>query len=256
MTFARGTRSAAAFALPVLLLAACCPEDPPPSGPGVFEQGVNGFAGFADTSIFSENAYSGGASDGIFSGTNAQLNHRRALLRIDLSSIPQGSIITEAALSLTVERSGENFGDLPFTLHRVTRAWGAGAVEGIFQGGFGAPANAGDATWPAARHQQEAWTTPGGDFVALPSAQADAGRAGLAATWDGPGVVADVQSWVDEPETNFGWILISTREGESQRVKKFYSSEARRGRPRLTLTIQPPGEDKLLRLMFPMEGAQ
>ncbi|MBI1321558.1 MAG: DNRLRE domain-containing protein [Candidatus Hydrogenedens sp.] len=244
------------IALPVmaLLFAGCIPTAPTPPGTYIFEDGVDGYAGFADTSIFSENEYSGGASDGIFSGTNAQLNTRRALIRVDLSSIPAGSVVTSATLSLTVERSGENFGNLPFTLHRVTRAWGEGRVVGRGEGGFGAPADEGDATWIASRHRETTWTSPGGDYAPEASATAASGPAGATDTWSGPGMAADVQAWVDNPNANFGWILISTQEGAKQRVKKFYSSEATRSRPRLVVTIENGAVSKLVNILVPSPG--
>jgi hypothetical protein len=46
-----------------------------------------------------------------------------------------------------------------------------------------------------------------------------------------------VQAWINTPETNFGWIVISTIEGEKQRVKKFHSSEATAFRPVVTILI-------------------
>jgi len=204
----------------------------------VFEQGLDGYEGIADTSIFSELPDNGGGgTDGIFSGTTLQLGDRRALIRVDLSEIPPGSTVVAAQLELAVSMSGGNFGDIAYSLHRVTRGWGAGTEVGPVEGGFGAPADTGSATWDAARHGVELWDLMGGDYLPTPSATGVAGPVGTVASWSGPGLVADVQAWVDDPSANFGWILVSGIEGEQQRVKKFHSSEAEAERPRLTVVI-------------------
>lgn len=211
----------------------------------VLEQGLDGFAGFEDTSIYSENENSGGGNDGIFSGTNQQLRDRRALIRVDVSFIPQDATVLDAQLQLTVERSGGNFGEFDYTLHRLVKEWGEGDVVGGLMGGFGGPAEPGDATWVSNKHMMSLWDTPGGDFVSVASATAAAGRQDSVAVWSGPGLASDVQGWIENPSDNFGWIVISAIEGEQQRVKKFFSSEALTSRPRLTITVDiplgPPG---------------
>lgn len=211
-----------------------------------FEQGVSGFTGFDDTTIFSEFDNSGGGTDGIFSGTINQLTfggdtrHRRALIRIDLSSIPSGWTVNSVSLQMTVELSGGNFGDIDYSLHRVLKTWGEGVVVGPSAGGFGGPAQSGDATWQANRYLVSAWDNAGGDFEPIASATAAAGTAGSNVTWSDPGMVADVQRWVDIPLQNKGWIVISALEGTQQRVKKFHSSEAAQFRPVLTVVATPP----------------
>jgi len=209
-----------------------------------FEQGVDGYLGFADTSIFEENDFSGGGTDAIFSGTNGQLDTRRALIRANLVDIPAGSTVTGVQFALTVSMSGDNFGDIDYALHRVTAGWGEGAVVGLSEGGFGAPSNPGDATWTERRRDEASWDTPGGDFVAMPSATAAAGRADDLVVWTGPGLVDDVQAWVDEADTNHGWIIIGALEGSLKRVKRFHSSEAAAFGPRLIVEYdQPPPEN-------------
>jgi hypothetical protein len=205
----------------------------------VLIQGVGGYVGFEDTSLFSENENSGGGSDGVFAGTNGQLDTRRALIRADFSVIPQGSTITDVSLQMTVMMSGDNFGNVDFTLHKVFRDWGEGDVIGLSEGGFGAMAAPGDATWLSNAHGASSWTDAGGDFAPNVSATAAAGLAGTTATWGGPNLVADVQGWIEDPSSNHGWLILSTIEGEFKRVKKFYSSEALQDRPVLTIQFTP-----------------
>jgi hypothetical protein len=43
-------------------------------------------------------------------------------------------------------------------------------------------------------------------------------------SWSGPGLVADVQSWLDNPQDNFGWVLIGN-ESVAQTAKRFDTHE-------------------------------
>lgn len=203
-------------------------------------QGENGYFGFDDTSIFSENQNSGGGTDGIFSGTNGQLDTRRALIRADLSMIPPGSTVTSVSLQLNVWMSGDNFGDFDYTLHRTLRDWGEGTVVGSSEGGFGDTPDLGDATWVSNFHGTSTWTNPGGDFSPTASATATAGFAGTTATWSDAGMAADAQGWVDDPASNFGWTIVSSIEGQFKRVKKFRSAESPILRPVLIIEYTPP----------------
>lgn len=207
-----------------------------------FEQGAEGYAGFRDTTLFQDlPSNAGGGIDGIFSGTIRTSFLRRALISADLSSIPTDAVVTSARLEMVVERSGGNFGDIAYGLHRLQRTWGEGeAVIPNDPGGLGASAATGDATWGDAFFNQENWTTPGGDFEATASATANAGQQGATVIWEGPGLTADVQTWVANPASNFGWVIITPDEGIIQRVKKFSSSEALADRPVLIVETQDP----------------
>lgn len=166
--------------------------------------------------------------------------HRRALLRADLSIVPPGWIVEDVSLTLTVQQSGGNFGDIDYTLHRVTDSWGEGSVVGASMGGFGGPAQTGDATWLSRHHNSALWIAQGGDFIATPSATAAAGIAGSVVTWSSAGMIDDVQQWVNVPATNEGWIVISSLEGTRQRVKNFYSAESSESRPAIQIVARPP----------------
>lgn len=216
-----------------------------------FEQGVDGYSGFRDTTLFQDlPTNAGGGIDGIFSGTIRTSFLRRALISVDLGAIPRDAVVRSVRLEMVVERSGGNFGDIAYGLHRLQRVWGEGEAQIPSEpGGLGAPAAAGDATWGEARYTEESWTTPGGDFLASASATAMAGQQGATVVWEGPGLTADVQAWVNDPGTNFGWIIITPDEGIIQRVKKFFSSEALVNRPVLVVeTEDPPSTEEPLPL--------
>jgi hypothetical protein len=225
------------LALAMLLSAASTPAET-----YRFEQGVNGFEGFRDTTLLEDlPSNAGGGVTGIFSGTIRTSFLRRALIAVDLSSIPTDAVVVSARLEMVVERSGGNFGDVPYGLHRITRSWGEGEADIPNEpGGLGAPAAVGDATWNDAFFTQEPWTTPGGDFAETPSATANAGQQGAVVLWEGQGLTDDVQAWVANPASNFGWAILTPDEGILQRVKKFFSSEAEVNRPVLVVEVEDP----------------
>jgi hypothetical protein len=74
--------------------------------------------------------------------------------------------------------------------------------------GVGALAEPGDATWSSRYFDTVPWTAPGGDFD--PTASGSTAMPILGpVTWSSqPGMVADVQSWLDAPAGNFGWIIL------------------------------------------------
>ncbi|QSA95751.1 DNRLRE domain-containing protein [Methylococcus sp. EFPC2] len=184
--------------------------------------------------------HSNGAGPGIFSGGNGTLAPHRALLAFDVAGqIPAGSVITGAQLTLhigIVAGSGgaPGLGDpnsRVMDLFRLTTDWGEGSTganaTNIGGTGQGFPANPGDATWNAAAYNLTPWTTPGGDYDPTVKSSLAVGRDFYAAqTWGStPGLVEDVQGWLDQPSTNFGWILINQDETLRQTHRAFYSRE-------------------------------
>ena len=191
---------------------------------------------------------SNGAGDGIFAGRTLTNGVRRGLIMFDLSSIPAGSTITTATLSLVCIRAGSTF-TVREDLHRLIASWGeAGSIS---DGGGGGAAQAGDATWLYRFYTSSSWTTPGGDFSATVSATAQVGLPDTY-TWSGPGLLADVQGWVNVPATNFGWIVVGEEvpvfvteaigAAPISTVKMFGSRENTlpQARPVLSVTYTPP----------------
>lgn len=201
-------------------------------------------------------ALSNGSGTGMFVGVPNNGSIYRALMSFDLSSIPAGSTITGVTLRLNMSRTSHP-ASTPFSLHRVLASWGEGASNATFGGGgLGAEAADGDATWfyrfynfanPGA---SIAWTNPGGDFAPTASATTNVGGLGFY-SWSSAGMIADVQAWLDNPSSNFGWML---RGGESENgtSRRFDTREngVANNRPRLTITyvIPAPGAAAVLGL--------
>jgi hypothetical protein len=191
-----------------------------------------------DNSIFSEAVESNGQGIYLFVGRTNEPSLRRALLQFDVAgSIPAGATIDDAFLTLNMNKTIA--GGQTVNLHRLLRGWGEGTSNAIGQEGKGAPATTGDATWLNAVHPSTPWTTAGGDFEATASASLTVSGNGFY-TWSGPQLLADVQAWLDNPSSNFGWILVGPENVTS--AKRFDSRESTvaENRPRLTITYTMP----------------
>lgn len=198
-----------------------------------------------DNTLYEDPA--GGASNGagpsLYAGLTDRPSNplRRALLAFDLTSIPVGSTVTAASLSLLVTRNPMESLDMhEFAVHRVTSDWGEGTSVPFGAGGLGAAATAGDATWIHTTFDTATWTTPGGDFVPTASATTSVGNDGAFAVWSSEGLINDVQAWVNSPTDNFGWI-IRGQETTPKQARRFASREGVL-QPMLDITFTPPAE--------------
>jgi hypothetical protein len=79
---------------------------------------------------------------------------------------------------------------------------------------------------------------PGGDFQPTASASTQVGSTGLY-QWSSEQMTADVQAWVNDGATNFGWILVGD-ESASKTAKRFDTKESDSGiKPVLTIEFTP-----------------
>jgi hypothetical protein len=185
------------------------------------------------------------------SGTTQNFTRNRGLFRFDFTGqIPAGSQITRSDFVVEVtgqpkeEQRASSFG-----LHRVLKPWGEGDKNSPdpIHPGLGAPATAGDATW---NHRfaftTNTWTIPGGaasnDYS--PELSAETFVYGLGDSpytfLSTPRMVADLQAWVDDPATNFGWMLISQSEETNFTARRFASREDPGREPYLVIEYEPP----------------
>jgi hypothetical protein len=177
----------------------------------------------------------------LFAGATVNNGVRRALLSFKVQDfIPANAVITRAELSLWCDRARGSA--TAFGLHALEASWGEGASYTGLGGGVQAERN--DATWTTRFYQVGPdWTTPGGDFTDLPSAVANVSGTGRFYTWSGAGLVADVQRWIDNPDTNAGWLLKAVDESATGRAKRFASREepnaARRPKLLIEYTVVP-----------------
>jgi len=168
-------------------------------------------------------ATSNGSGPHLYVGNTAGGNARRALLEFDLSGVAPGTPVSSAelTLSLNLEPGGE--GPTAITAHALNSAWGEGASDAGIPGGTGAASAPGDATWLHTFFNTATWTTPGGDFNAVPSANTTVDNPGTY-TWTGSVLSSDVQSWIDDPGSNNGLILVGD-ETTTRNARRFDSRE-------------------------------
>ncbi|MGE3966025.1 MAG: DNRLRE domain-containing protein [Planctomycetota bacterium] len=194
-----------------------------------------------DNTLFESS--SGGLSNGsgqyFFCGRTAQAIDflRRGLIAFDLTAVPAGSTITNAVLTLNMSQT--IVGAQTVSLHRASQDWGESTSNALVGEGSGTVAEPGDATWLHTFSPGGFWTTAGGDFEPAASAATAVSGLGFYA-WQGPGMVSDLQTWLDSPSSNFGWVVRGPESGVS--AKRFDSREnpVDANRPRLVITFTPP----------------
>ncbi len=175
-------------------------------------------------------ALSNGAGFQLFAGTSGAARPgipdriTRALIAFDLSPIPDGATIESVELIIQVDSPKVHTGTLQ--LHKLDSDWGEGTSNAGRGEGGGAPATLGDATWIHTFSPGSLWATPGGDFDPLFSDNVSVTSNG-SFSFDDPELAMDVQSWFDNPETNFGWLIkLSNESGRAIRFKSFESGGA------------------------------
>jgi hypothetical protein len=167
-----------------------------------------------------EGNVSNGAGDYFFAGRTSGVKLRRGLIAFkSLGTIPSGATIKSVKLHLWVSRD-EN---IPSTVNllRVPTDWGEAGSDAPGSEGQGAPAQPGDATWIYRFAASQSWASPGGDFAEVPSASVMVDGPGAYTLGSTSTLVANVQDWLDNPSTNFGWILIAGEEANT--AKRFNS---------------------------------
>jgi hypothetical protein len=182
---------------------------------------------------------SNGAGDYFFAGmTNFTGEARRGLVAFDITgNLPAGAVVTSVTLTLQMSRAIS--GPLPVDLHRVTSDWGEGTSDADGNEGIGAPATDGDATWIHTFFPGSLWNSQGGDFSPAPSATQSVGGVGSYTWGSTPEMVADVQMWLDDPSTNFGWLVMGD-EPTTGSAKRFNTRENADNPPQLAITYDAP----------------
>ena len=173
-----------------------------------------------------------------FTGVTVMGEIRRGVLAFNIAgSIPPRSTITGVSLSMNMSRP---FSDSPRTveLHKLLADWGEGTSDAPGEEGEGTLATPNDATWQHRFFDTLFWTTQGGDFSAMVSASQSVGPVGQY-IWNSAQMIADVQSWLDNPASNFGWLVLGD-ESTLGTAKRFDTRESA-SPPVLTIEYTPGG---------------
>jgi hypothetical protein len=178
-------------------------------------------------------------------GTFAGNATRRALIRFDPGAeIPAGATIVSVEVGLSVVTVPSSPANSIFELRRVRQEWLETGVSWNFRLGA-----------------EMAWQVPGAggaeDIEAEASSTVAVGGLGRYTFPSSDRLVADVQSWVDEPETNHGWLLMSQSEGVLRTARHFASRESAANQPEMAVeyTVEAGVEPPLLRGVRVESGA-
>ncbi|MEO6327398.1 MAG: DNRLRE domain-containing protein [Ginsengibacter sp.] len=189
---------------------------------------------------------SNGAGENFFSGNTAVSSPRRALIKFDIAAqIPAGASITSATLTLFCNKTIGSNTDI--SIHGLLADWGEGSSDAASNEGSGTAAATNDATWVSRFTLSSLWSSAGGDFTSTASATSVVGGSGAAYNWTSLQVTGDVQNWLNNSATNFGWILIGD-ETISTTTKRFASRENPTAiqRPQLSVTYTVTGPTPVL----------
>lgn len=206
----------------------------------------------ADATLFEVSPDNSAGGAGFFNaGTTQNRTRNRALLWFDIASaLPTGAQITGVNLQLEVlRRPVDGFEAAIFGLHRMLVPWGEGSAIPVNNpGGLGAPAMPGDATWLHRLAFSQTWAEPGGaadiDYSSLVSSASFIAGVGTYQFEGTQDMVNDLQSWLDQPQSNFGWMLRCQDEELPFTARRFGSREDPENAPILTIefvVVPEPG---------------
>ncbi len=147
---------------------------------------------------------------GIGGGGSPPINTKRSLVRFNVAgTIPAGATVVSATLTLRSIASNTGTQNV-IGLHRITSDWDHSTVN---------------------------WGDHASEFESSASATRPVGTSGLQ-TWSGTELANDVQFWLDNPLSDFGWMMIGT--APHPNVKEFRNSETGPPAPMLTVTYFEP----------------
>ncbi|MDA0799646.1 MAG: DNRLRE domain-containing protein [Chloroflexi bacterium] len=180
------------------------------------------------------NTTANGSGPNLFAGNNNRGRARRALLQFDIAGeIPAGATIHSVTLVVNTNKVPMTATIEPFALHPLLASWGEGSSNSG-DSGAGIEAREDDVTWTWRKYNYLAWGVehPGGHFPERASAKT------ITDTWPSTdALVLDVQTWLDDPSANHGWIIIGD-ENAPQTVRRFDSREGATP-PALTIIYVP-----------------
>jgi hypothetical protein len=186
--------------------------------------GTATLAASKDNSIYEQTTgNSNGAGQNLVAGeTNAGFKNR-ALLAFDIAgNIPAGATVTSTNLKINMLFTSGIAGPQTQSIHKLLQNWGEGTSVAT-QPGQGAPATTNDATWIKTFFPATDWMTAGGTFNATASAATVVNQQAIY-TWSSAAMVSDIQSWLNTPASNFGWLLKGDETGNKQ-AKRYGSRE-------------------------------
>jgi len=187
-------------------------------GEVVLQEGLGGYTGCADNYFYANDPDRNRGTSELLRVTgyaDYAGEMQRSIVKFDVSSIPSGTVITNATLWLYSFNPVQVKGSTGFYgAYRLTQDW-----------------NELTSTWNVP------WTTSGGDFEGVPDATAPKQSATAAPCWYSFDVTARVQGWINAPSGNYGWLIKCTDE-MLHNQDEFYALDTANAsyRPKLVVT--------------------
>lgn len=174
----------------------------------------------AESTVYENEPNSNGGSYSLYCiGNHATDATRRGYARFTLPEIPAGAIVTRVVYDFTQDRV-RMFGEGPksanIEIRRVTESWAEGTgVQGGGPCGGGEFVVAG-VTWNTRPAVNAALSAT----AFLPVTNETAILIDTDIGEDDDGLIADVQTWVDDPSLNFGWEFRVTEEDVADNARR------------------------------------
>ena len=183
---------------------------------------------------------SGGNPD-LVSGTlgpSAGSARRRIVLKFDLAGqIPPGATVASATMTINVVlKIPLGAANSNFLLRQITQSWKETEV-----------------TW-ISRQVGASWISAGGDFSGPTRASTPVTGLGSYQFDSTAGLVADVQNWLNDSNSNNGWILMSDSELVPKTARHFAPREDVANSPSLTVIYTPPSPPLVMANTSPLAG--
>ncbi len=183
-----------------------------------------------DTTLFENNPSNNLGGEDLAVGATVQGKRMRPLFFFDVAgAVPSGATIDAVSLTFFVTRN-PYLGQIASTvgLHEALVDWTEGAGNDA-SGSNGVAALPGESTWNSRAHGSTAWGVAGGqagvDYVAVASGTGALNAPGEYTIPSTAALVADVQSWLDNPAGNFGYFMISANEAAAGNGRRLASTE-------------------------------
>ena len=167
------------------------------------------------------------AQGSLFVGVTNQFLIRRAVVQFNFDGLSVDiSKVDSVKLRLSPAMFSPGSTDMTMHIHALGKEWGEGSSLAPAPGGNGAVSTIDDATWIHAKYPDDHWATPGGDFNATRLSDFNVRIVDQVVMSRHTEAFIDMmESWILNPETNFGIIVKNEDEATPQQAVRFASRE-------------------------------
>jgi hypothetical protein len=167
------------------------------------------------------------AQGSLFVGVTNQFLIRRAVVQFNFDGLSVDiSKVDSVKLRLSPSMFSPGATEMTMHIHALGKEWGEGTSLAPAPGGNGAVSTIDDATWIHAKYPDDHWATPGGDFNATRLSDFNVRIVDQVVMSRHTEAFIDMmESWILNPETNFGLLVKNEDEATPQQAVRFASRE-------------------------------